>query len=149
MPEFTITREIEAPVETVWEVLDDFGDIQRWSPGVTKSELTSEGPVSEGSTRHCDFAPFGSVNEKIDRYEPNQRMTVNLYETFKLPISSATADFNIAAHDGGTVLTLNYSYTPNLLGRLMSAYTNKQMRKGIGGLAKGLERESERIAASR
>jgi len=149
MPEFTITRQIEAPVETVWEVLNDFGDIQRWSPGVTASELTSQGPVSEGSTRRCDFAPFGGVNERIDRHEPNKRMTVKLYETFKLPISGAVADFNIAPHKDGTALNIHYSYTSNLLGRLMKGYTDKQMRKGIGGMAKGLQRESERIAAGR
>jgi len=148
MPEFTITRQIDAPVAKVWEVLNDFGDIQRWSPGVTESNLTSEGPVSEGSTRHCDFAPFGGVNERIERYQPNERLTVDLYETFKLPISGAVADFNIASQDGGTELILNYSYTPNLLGRLLKGYTNKQMQKGIGGLAKGLQRESERIASS-
>ena len=148
MPEFTITRQIAAPVERVWEVLDDFGDIQRWSPGVTSYELTSDGPVSEGSTRHCDFAPLGGVNERIDKYEPNRRMTVNLYETFKLPISDAMADFNIGPHDGGTELTIHYSYTPNLLGRFLKGFTDKQMRKGIGGMAKGLQRASERIAAS-
>jgi uncharacterized protein YndB with AHSA1/START domain len=146
MPEFTMRRQIDAPVETVWEVLDDFGDIQRWSPGVTASELTSDGPVREGSTRRCDFAPFGGVNERIDRHEKHRRLTVQLYETFKLPISSAVADFNIAPSDGGTELTLHYRYTPNLLGRLMKGYTDTQMRKGIGGLAKGLQRESERIA---
>lgn len=147
MPGFTITREIDAPVETVWEVLDDFGDIQRWSPGVRASQLTSDGPVSAGSTRHCDFAPFGGVNERIDRYQPNERLTVNLYETFNLPITSGVADFNIAPHGDGTQLTLHYSYTPNLLGRLIKRYTDKQMRKGIGGLASGLQRESERIAS--
>ena len=146
MPEFTVTRRIDAPVETVWEVLNDFGDIQRWSPGVTASELTSQGPVGKGSTRHCEFAPLGSVNERIDRHEPNQRLMVDIYETFKLPISGAVADFNIARHGDGTELTLHYSYAPNLLGRLMKGYTDKQMRKGIGGLAKGLQRESERIA---
>lgn len=148
LPEFTITRQIDAPVETVWEVLHDFGDIQRWSPGVTGSELTSHGPVGEGSTRSCDFAPFGGVNERIDRHEPNERLTVNLYETFKLPISGAVADFNIAPLDDGTELTLHYSYTPNLLGRVMKGYTDKQMRKGISGLAKGLQQESERVATS-
>ena len=148
MSEFTITRQINAPIETVWEVLHDFGDIQRWSPGVTESELTSEGPVSEGATRHCDFAPFGGVNERIDRHQPNERLTVNLYETFRLPISSAVADFNIAPNDDGTMLTLHYQYTPNLLGRLMRRYTDKQMQKGIGGLAKGLQRESERLAVA-
>jgi uncharacterized protein YndB with AHSA1/START domain len=149
MAEFTITRTIDASVETVWEVLHDFGDVQRWSPGVTASKLTSEGPVGEGSTRHCDFSPLGGVNERIDRHEPNKRLTVNLYETFKLPISGAIADFNIAAQGEGTELTIHYSYTPNLMGRLLRGTTDKQMRKGIGGLAKGLQRESERIAADR
>jgi uncharacterized protein YndB with AHSA1/START domain len=147
LPEFTITRQINAPVESVWEVLHDFGDIQRWNGGVTASELTSEGAVCEGSTRHCDFAPFGGVHERIDRHQPNERLTVNLYKTEKLPIADAVADFNIAPNDDGTMLTLHYQYTPNLLGRLMRRYTDKQMRKGMGGMAKALQRESERIAA--
>jgi uncharacterized protein YndB with AHSA1/START domain len=149
LPDFTITRQIDAPVESVWAVLQDFGDIQRWSPGVTDSNLTSEGPVREGSTRHCSFAPFGGVDERIARYEPNARLTVDIYETFKLPISGAVADFNIAPNDGGTQLTLVYSYTLNRFGRVAKSYTDKQMRKGIGGMAKGLQRESERIATSR
>ena len=147
MPEFTITEHINAPIDSVWDVLKDFGDIQRWSAGVTASELTSDGPVTEGSTRHCDFAPFGGVNERIDRFEPGKRLTVNLYETFKLPISGAVADFNIASDAHGSVLTLNYSYTPNLMGRFTKGYTDKQMKKGISGLARSLKKESERISA--
>jgi uncharacterized protein YndB with AHSA1/START domain len=146
MPQFTITRQIGAPVEKVWEVLDDFGDIAKWSPGVKSSELTSEGPVTEGSTRHCDFSPLGGVNERIDTYIPNQRMTINLYETFKLPISGAVADFKITAAGDGTALTIDYSYEPNRLGRVAKGTTNKQMEKGISGLADDLQRESERIA---
>ena len=146
MPAFTITRQIAAPIETVWAVLDDFGDIQRWSPGVTSSALTSDGPVTEGTTRHCDFTPFGSVNERIDRFIPNERLTVDIYETFKLPITDSIADFNIAPSGDGTELTLHYSYTLNRLGRLAKGTTDKQMRKGMRGLVDGLEQESERIA---
>jgi len=146
MPDFTITRQIAAPVETVWAVLDDFGDIQRWSPGVTSSALTSDGPVTEGTTRHCDLAPFGGVNERIHRFIPNERLTVDIYETFKLPISDSIADFNITPSGDGTELTLHYSYTLNRLGRLAKGTTDKQMRKGIRGLVDGLEQESERTA---
>ena len=148
LPEFTITRQIDAPIETVWEVLHDFGDIQRWSAGVTNSELTSNGPVGEGSTRHCDFAPFGSVKERVDWHAPNERLTVNINETSRLPISSAVADFNIAPLGGGTELTLHYSYTLNAMGRLVKGYTDKQMRKGIGAMANGLQQESERMATA-
>ncbi|NND04574.1 MAG: SRPBCC family protein [Acidimicrobiia bacterium] len=146
MPEFTINRQIDAPVEKVWEVLHDFGDIQRWNPGVKTSALTSEGPVSEGATRSCGFAPFGSVNERVTAHQEHQRLTVHIYEAFKLPISSAVADFNIAADGDGTDLALHYSYEPNVLGKLMKGYTHKQMLKGIGGLAKSLAIESERLA---
>ena len=146
MPAFTITRQIGAPVETVWAVLDDFGDIQRWNTGVTSSALTSAGPVSEGTTRHCDFSPFGAVNERIERHEPNERLTVDIYETFKLPNSDSVADFNIAPSGGGTELTLHYSYTLNRLGRLAKGTTDKQLRKGLGGLVNGLRQESERLA---
>jgi uncharacterized protein YndB with AHSA1/START domain len=146
MPEFTITRQIEAPPEKVWAVLDQFGDIAEWSPGVKSSELTSDGPVGEGTTRHCDFSPLGGVNERIDSYVPNQQMTVNLYETFKLPIASAIADFNIAADGDGTALSIVYSYEPNRLGRVAKGSTDKQMRKGIGGLAEDLQREAECVA---
>ena len=146
MPDFTITRQIAAPVATVWAVLDDFGDIQRWSPVVTSSALTSDGPVTEGATRHCDLAPFGGVNERIDRFIPNERLTVDIYETFKLPISDSIADFNITPSGDGTELTLHYSYTLNRLGRLAKGTTDKQLRKGLGVLADGLQHESERIA---
>lgn len=147
MPEFSITRQIDAPVERVWDVLQDFGSISQWNPGVKKSHLTSEGPVVEGSTRHCTFAPFGSVNERVARHEHHERFTVHIYEAFKLPIKEAKADFNVVEKDGGTELNLHYSYTPNLLGRITKGLTNKKMRQGIGGLAKSLQRESERIAA--
>jgi uncharacterized protein YndB with AHSA1/START domain len=148
MPQFTTTRHIEAPPEKVWEVLDKFGDIAQWSPGVKNSELTSDAPVGEGSTRHCDFSPLGGVNERIETYVPNERMTIDLYETFKLPIVGATADFNIAKDGDGTALTIDYSYKPNRLGRIIKRTTEKQMRQGMSGLAEDLQRESERLAAS-
>jgi hypothetical protein len=75
-------------------------------------------------------------------------MTVNLYETFKLPIVGAVADFNLAPIEDGTELTLHYSYTLNRLGRAVKGTTDKQMKKGINGLADNLRAASELIATS-
>jgi len=148
MPEFTVTRQVDAPVEKVWEVLEDFGDIAKWNAGVKRSVLTSQGAVGEGTTRHCDFSPLGGVEERIEKFVRNERMTVSLFETTKLPISSGVADFNLAARDGATDLTINYSYTLNRLGRVAKGTTDKQLRKGINGLADALTREGVRIAAN-
>jgi uncharacterized protein YndB with AHSA1/START domain len=148
MPEFTITRQIDAPVEKVWEVLNDFGAIASWNPGVKRSALTSDGPVAEGSTRHCDFAPLGGVDERIDVYVPNEHMRVDLFETFKLPIDGAVADFRLAPKGEGAEVVIHYEYTLNRLGRLAKGQTDKQLRKGLGGLADSLVEESNRVAVS-
>ena len=148
MNDFTITHRIEAPVRTVWSVLDDFGNIADWSAGVKRSFLTTDGPVGEGTTRHCDFAPMGGVNERITAYVPGEHMTVHLYEVVKMPASEAVADFRLAADGDATVLTLDVGYTPNRLGRAAKKMTDKQMRKGMGAMAGDLVRESERLAAA-
>lgn len=145
MTSFTITKPIEASADKVWAVLDDFGDIQRWNDGVKASALTSQGPVGKGATRHCELLPFGALNERIERYEPNRRMTIDLYDMTRLPISSGTADFGLAEIDQGTHVTLRYSYELNKLGRVAKKTTHRQLMKGLGGLLDGLKREVESL----
>ena len=76
-------------------------------------------------------------------------MTIDLFETTKLPISGGVADFGLEpVVGGGTELTIDYSYELNALGRLARRVTDGQLRKGIGGLAEGLRDEAERHAAA-
>lgn len=145
MPDFFIRHHIDASVETVWSVLDDFGDIQRWNPGVRASALTSEGPVGRGSARRCDLIPFGAVDERIERYEPGTRMTVEIHSTRKLPIANAVADIELAPTGTGTDLTIHYQYELNRLGRAMKRTVDRLLRSGLNGLAEGLTTESERL----
>ena len=54
MHEFKEAIIIESPIDQVWDVLTDIGSIAEWNPGVVASELTSEGAITKGSSRHCD-----------------------------------------------------------------------------------------------
>lgn len=146
MLEATVIRQINAPVNVVWAVLDDFGDIQRWSPGVKRSHMISEGPVRLGATRHCDFRPFGHALERIVAYEPETRMTVALDAVTFVPLSAITSDFRLRAHGGGTELTCCYSGTPSRLTRPLSGILQRQMQKGLEAIVSGLQRECERVA---
>jgi hypothetical protein len=74
-------------------------------------------------------------------------MTVNLVETFKLPMSGALVDFRLRPIDAATELTFHYSYTPNLIGRLLGKLLGKQLSTGLDGIVTGLQRECERRAA--
>ena len=148
MPEVTITKKVNAPIETVWEILHDFGDVQRWSDGVSLSELTSEGHVGEGSTRHCDLAPFGAVEERVVRHDPQERITIELYKTSKMPISYGVADISVAPDGDATEVTINLSYELNKMGRMMKGPTAKQMCKGMQNLANDVDLEALRMVAS-
>jgi hypothetical protein len=146
LPQFTITRQIEARLGTVWDVLDDFGGIQCRDLGIIASALTFGGPIAQGTTRHCRLSLFGGINERIDVHGPNRRLTIHILEAFKLLLSDAVADFNITPNGRGTESTLHYRYTLNRLGRMAKGATDRQLRKGITGLGDGLQRESERVS---
>lgn len=145
MGHFTVSRQIDAPVGRVWEVLDDFGDIQRWNPGVTTSELTTEGDVSLGSERVCDLKPVGTIKERITSYSTGEHMTIHIYEMSKLPLKEGIAEFSLAPRNGGTEVTIDYRYSASV--RLMEPFMKKPLMKGLGGLLKGLQIESEKVAS--
>ena len=145
MGHFTVSRHIDASVDRVWDVLDDFGDIQRWNPGVTASALMTQGDVSQGSERVCELKPVGTIKERITSYNPGEQMTIHIYEMSKLPLKEGIADFTLAPADGGTDVTIDYRYTASF--RLMEPFMKKPLTKGLGGLLKGLQIESEKVAS--
>ena len=148
MRQFQLSRLIHAPIDRVWNVMDDFGNIAEWNAGVSASRMLTEGEVSHGTERRCDLAPMGAVHERITRHEVGERMTIHIYKAFKLPLKEAVADFTFASKGDDTEATVDYSYTPNVFGRIMGPWLDKQLRKGIGGLLKGLQEESERVPSA-
>ena len=148
MPEFTITRRTSASASDVWAVLNDFGDIQRWAPGVRASSLETEGTVGKGTMRHCAFKPFGSVREEIERYIPNQRMTVKIFDPKRLPMSGAVADFSLSEDEHGSEVTLHYRYESNRSGGVFGRLLAKMMRQGIEDMLDALIVESKGLSES-
>lgn len=73
MDTITIETEVDAPPPAVWQVLDDFGNIDRWAPGVRRSvlewgrqDLTRAAPEKEapgpGPGLHMDGPWRGSAS---------------------------------------------------------------------------------------
>lgn len=147
MDSVTLETRIDAPPATVWRVLDDFGGIERWSPGVRRSRLESTGPVGVGSVRHCDFAPFGSATERIEEHVPGERMRVSLADIRAMPISAADVVFALAPAPDGTRLRFTYSYTVVRPARPFRPLFRFLFRGGLGKLVAGLKEESERLAS--
>lgn len=146
MKEIVINTRIDAPPAAVWRVLDDFGDIERWSPGVRRSVLESMGPIGVGTTRHCDFKPFGSAKETIAEYVPGQHMGVHLDQIRAMRISAAEAAFDLESVPEGTRVVFTYSYAVARRAVLFRRLLPRLLLRGMGKLLHGLKQESEREA---
>lgn len=142
MPGFQLKRVIDAPVQTVWEELADFGGIYKWNPGVTDSRLTSDHSEGIGITRHCDLKPFGAIQERVTAWHPGERLTIQIFNADRLPLDNAVADFALVdLGDAHTEVMIDYSYDLKWWGRLLpKSILHSRLERGLGGLLAGLHR---------
>ncbi|MCL1127437.1 SRPBCC family protein [Shewanella surugensis] len=80
MPQFIAKKIINAPINTVWPLLDDFENIQIFHPGVDQSNSLNDQAKGLGAKRQCNFYDGGFAQEEIVKYDPDHGfMTVNIY----------------------------------------------------------------------
>ena len=140
-----VTKTLEAPQQSVWDVLYDFPNIALWNSGVTTSYAT--GPeFGVGAQRHCDLSPAGQLEETLIELDEPNRVVVSIDAARRIPIKRGRVEFLLAPVDSGTEVTLTYSYEPNggpfaaLVGRMM----DPQLEKGFGGFLDDLGAEAAR-----
>ena len=132
---------IGAPPEKVWSVLSTLDALDRYDPGVTKSEVvtpTREGP---GSARGCDLAPGGWFKEKVADWDPNQSLSFELFEC-TLPVRRLKHSYTLTRDGSGTLVrqTMEYELKFGLIGKLMDAMmVRKKWDAGVKGFFAGLK----------
>lgn len=136
-------RTIPHSKEKVWAIIDDFPNIHVWNPGVKNSHSTSiDTETGEGAQRHCDLAPFGSFEERITEYVPNEKMVVDIYDGAKLPpIKNMVAEIKLQELGvDSTRVSFSFSYdTKGIMGKIMNPIMIKpKMTEGTENFLKGL-----------
>lgn len=142
MRSITVSRDIQASDDAVWDVLADFPNIADWNGGVKQSYSTNEQSGGVGATRHCDLSPTGTLEETIREWEPGEKMVVSIDSATRLPIREGLVTFDLETSDGGsTNVGLHYEYETKwgVLGRLMGGAIDRQLTKGFGGFLADLE----------
>ena len=135
------TIRIDASPERVWAVLATLDALERYDPGVTRSEVvtaTREGP---GSARRCDLAPGGWFKERVADWNPNQSLSFELVEC-TLPVQRLKHSYTLTPDGSGTVVrqTMEYELKFGLVGKLMDAMmVRKKWVAGIRGFFAGLK----------
>ena len=65
-----MTKEIAAPPEKVWALVQDFQDMS-WHPAVVKTE--GDGGNTPGATRTLTLGNGGQIHEKLEKYDADNR----------------------------------------------------------------------------
>lgn len=132
---------IDAPPEKVWSVLASLDALERYDPGVTKSEVvtpTREGP---GSARRCELEPGGWFKERVTDWKPNESLSFELFEC-TLPVRRLKHSYTLTPDGPGTVVRqrMEYELKFGAIGKWMDALmVRKKWNAGIQGFFRGLK----------
>ena len=123
---------VSAPAQKVWEVLADFGGIYNWAPGVTNSYSTSESNGGPGSSRHCDIAGFGSIEEYVTEWTEGREFKYRA--TPVGPIGESISTWRVTPQGNRAVLygDLEYKMRFGLLGALLNTLFMGRMMQQYG-----------------
>jgi hypothetical protein len=141
MEKFTVFKraiDIRMPVDKVWPILADFGNICHGHPAVRTSRVTSTQTSGVGATRHCDFTMMGgSAEERVTEWVQGQAVTVEVYELRKMPgLKTVRLRLDIKAQGAATVLTGTMTYSMqngffDLMNTLVMKSMNAKLLDGI------------------
>jgi carbon monoxide dehydrogenase subunit G len=105
-----VERELNAPVDKVWSLLEDFGNL-KWYPGWTKLDVIGEGP---GMIRRIHMDGMDSIDEILESMDAASRSFSYTIPKMPMPVSEYRAEVSLESLDNGarTLARWNCSAKP-------------------------------------
>ena len=89
------TREIDAPIQDVWQVPGDFGGVAKYNPNVEASGIVAGPDTGAGATRECVLNDGGRIEAEIVDYEPGTGYTINVTDTGEVPLKKNVVETSV------------------------------------------------------
>lgn len=124
---------INASAEKVWQVLDDYAGVEKFSIGIDKSPLIGDKKTGLGAIRHCIFHDQSSLHEEIIEYQAYKSFKVVL-SNFTVPMKFMHAAFNVEKlSDTSCKVTMNMDFEVKfgLLGKILGALVIGRLIKRV------------------
>ena len=102
--------QIEAPAERVWAVVsEDFKNATRWTSGLDKAEVLTDGPIGKGTRlRYTIRTPAGAQAMEVE-HDVYDKPTVTSGRIIKGPVKG-TWKYTYSEKGGVTTLTYSMGY---------------------------------------
>lgn len=98
MASVLLQREFDYPVDTVWALLADFGDIS-WAPGMDNVEVIGEGP---GMIRRLHMPNMEPIDEVLEAMDHDKRsFTYTIPRGIPMPVTDYRAGPTVVDLGGG------------------------------------------------
>ncbi len=136
---------IDATPDRVWAALASLDLLEKYDPGVARSQIVSAERAGPGSARRCDLRPGGWFKERVADWRPNEGLSFELYEC-TLPVRRLRHSYTLVADTAGTLVTqrMEYDLKFGLIGRALDALlVRKKWVAGIRAFFMGLKRHVE------
>jgi hypothetical protein len=145
--EQSITVDIAAPAERVWEVLTDVERWSDWTESVRWVRRLDEGPLRTGSTAKISQPKVPTVDWVVTEFEPVDHFTwVNAG-----PGATTTANHSVEPlPDGGTRVRLSVNQSGvigALVGRAYKGLTERYLQMEAAGLKRRCEGDDAGVGA--
>jgi len=138
---------INAPIEKIWKILANVGELQNYDPTVLKSAVTSANTGSLGASRKVDMKDGKHwFKEKMTVCKPNEALTYELTDC-NFPIEGLQHSYRFEHIGNQTKVSqeMEYEVKWGLLGKLMDTLMlRKQTDSGIKKFFAGLKEYAER-----
>ncbi|WP_137285645.1 SRPBCC family protein [Halorussus salinisoli] len=109
----SVSRTIDAPIDDVWSVLDDFGDVANYNPNIKTSGIVDGPDTGIGATRECRFYDGNRIEEQIVEYEPKEGYAVNFLDVGEFPLKTNVVEIDVeSVDDSRSTVTMTANFTP-------------------------------------
>ena len=90
MARVNMTTDLDVAADELWNLIGGFNTLPDWHPAVESSELQEE-----GSMRKLSLAGGGTIIEKLEKNDPNERVYTYTIVDSPLPVSNYKAEIKV------------------------------------------------------
>ena len=104
MAKVSMSTDLNVSAQQLWNFIGGFNSLPDWHPAIEKSELEEEGQV-----RRLSLATGGTIIERLQKVDENERVYSYTIESGPLPVSNYTATIRVRDEGDGKRSVVEWS----------------------------------------